>query len=88
MLQITSQADLSLENIFEHFEGCEIDSLKLIVHSNERIKFLKILRNAQEFIEWLQRETKSILVYCSDNYAIKFYYSMHVLYTYIDFINS
>ena len=61
MLQISSQMNLSLEKIFEQFEGFEIDSLKLIVNSTEQMKFLRILSKAQQLIEWLRRETKSIM---------------------------
>lgn len=53
--------NLSLEKIFEQFEGFEIDSLKLIVNSTEQMKFLRILSKAQQLIEWLRRETKSIM---------------------------
>ena len=61
VLQISSQADLSLEKVHEQFGGFEIDSLKLIANSTVQMKFLKVLSKAQQFIEWLQRETKSII---------------------------
>ena len=61
MFQITSQADLSLEKVFEELKGFEIDSLKSVVNSNKQMEFLKVLSDAEEFIEWLQRETKSIM---------------------------
>ena len=61
MLQISSQSELSLEKAYEQFGGFEIDLLKSIANSTVRMKFLKVFSQAQEFIEWLQRETKSIL---------------------------
>lgn len=62
MLQISSLADLSLEKIFEQFGELENDSLmKSIAINTERMKFLKVLSNAQQLVEWLQRETKSIM---------------------------
>ena len=61
MLQISSQSELSLEKVYEQFGGFEIDSLKSIANSTVRMKFLKVFSQAQQFIEWLQRETKSKL---------------------------
>ena len=57
MLQVFSQSDLTLKD-FDQVKGCEIDSLKSIADSERQMQFLEVLSNSQQFIAWLQEETK------------------------------
>ena len=62
MLQVFSQSDLTLKE-FDQVKGClvkecEIDSLKSISDSERQMQFLRVLSNSQQFITWLQEETK------------------------------
>ena len=52
-----SQSDLALSD-FDQFTGCKIDSLKVIANSERKMQFLKVLSDSQQFIKWLQKETK------------------------------
>ena len=52
-----SQSDLTLKE-FNLVEVCEIESLKHISSSKRKMQFLQVLSMSQQFIEWLQKETK------------------------------
>ena len=57
LLQDFSHADLTLKD-FELVEVCEFESLKHIASSERQMQFLQILSRSQQFIKWLQKETK------------------------------
>lgn len=57
LLQVFHQSDLTLKDI-KVVETCEFESLKSIASSKRQMQFLQILSNSQQFIEWLQNETK------------------------------
>ena len=48
---------------FDKVEGCEIDSLKDIANSERQMQFLEVLSNSQQFIAWLQKETKGEYIF-------------------------
>ena len=52
-----NQGDLELKD-FNQFTGCQIDSLKVIANSQRKMQFLRVLSDSQQFIKWLQKETK------------------------------
>ena len=57
MLQVFNQTDQTLKD-FELIEVCEFKSLKRIASSERQIQFLQVLSRSQQFIKWLQKETK------------------------------
>ena len=65
-----SQSDLTLRD-FDKVEGCEIDSLKDIANSESQMQFLEVLSNSQQFIAWLQKETKGEYLYMIYMHAYK-----------------
>ena len=52
-----SQSDLTLKEL-KVVEVCEIESLKHIASNKRQMQFLQVLSRSQQFIEWLQKETK------------------------------
>ena len=55
--QVFSQSDLTLKD-FDQIEDCEVASLKTIADCEKQMEFLEVLSNSQQFIAWLQEETK------------------------------
>ena len=72
LLQVFSQSDLTLKD-FKMIEVCEFEALKRIASSKRQMQFLQVLSRSQQFIEWLQKETKGKC--------------LHIMYVYIS-INS
>ena len=58
LLQMRSQTELSLEE-FER-EGYNFEDLETIASDDNKVKFLKVLSNSQQLIDWLQRETRGL----------------------------